>query len=116
EGEYRVLLGAGASVSRPLKLDLMTSSPNTSLCKQHRLALMIHFSKPQTVMIPNLPFLHTERWCCAPSPNVPASDSYQASLKRAVKHGLSPLSPQLPAATGSGIHISQPRIFQPWRR
>lgn len=26
------------------------------------------------------------------------------------------LSPQLPAATGSGIHISQPRIFQPWWR
>lgn len=45
-----------------------------------------------------------------------APDSYQASLKRAVKHGLSALSPQLPAATGSGIHISQPRIFQPWWR
>lgn len=26
------------------------------------------------------------------------------------------LSPQIPAATGSGIHISQPRIFQPWWR
>lgn len=26
------------------------------------------------------------------------------------------LSPQLPAATGLGIHISQPRIFQPWWR
>lgn len=52
-----------------------------------------------------------------PSPDVPAPDSYQASLKRAVKHGLSPpQSPQLPAATGSGIHISQPRIFQPWWR
>lgn len=57
-----------------------------------------------------------ERWCCALSPNVPVQDSYQASLKRAVKHGLSPLSPQFPAATSSGIHISQLWIFQPWWR
>lgn len=56
------------------------------------------------------------RRCCALSPNVPVRDSYQASLKRAVKHGLSPLSPQFPAATSSGIHISQPRIFQLWWR
>lgn len=47
----------------------------------------------------------------------PCTDSYPGPLKMAVKHGIYLLlSPQLPAARGSGIQISEAWILQPCRR